>query len=44
MMGAFAVFERALIKERPMEGIALAKKRGAYKVVKQYDHRNRSVI
>lgn len=31
MMGAFAEFERALIKERQMEGIALAKKRGAYK-------------
>lgn len=31
VMGAFAEFERALIKERQMEGIALAKKRGAYK-------------
>lgn len=31
MMGAFAEFERALIKERQMEGIALAKQRGAYK-------------
>ena len=31
MMGAFAEFERALIKERQMEGIALAKKRGVYK-------------
>jgi len=30
-MGAFAEFERALIKERQLEGIALAKKRGAYK-------------
>lgn len=30
MMGAFAEFEWALIKERQMEGIALAKKRGAY--------------
>jgi len=30
-MGAFAEFERSLIKERQMEGIALAKKRGAYK-------------
>ena len=30
-MGAFAEFERALIKERQMEGIALAKRRGAYK-------------
>jgi DNA invertase Pin-like site-specific DNA recombinase len=31
MMGAFAEFERALIKERQREGIALAKKRGAYR-------------
>jgi len=31
MMGAFAEFERSLIKERQMEGIALAKKRGVYK-------------
>ena len=31
MMGAFAEFERALIRERQMEGVALAKKRGAYK-------------
>lgn len=31
MMGAVAEFERALIKERQMEGIVLAKKRGAYK-------------
>ncbi|MEH6825512.1 MAG: recombinase family protein [Motiliproteus sp.] len=31
VMGAFAEFERALIKERQREGIALAKKRGAYK-------------
>lgn len=31
MMGAFAEFERALIKERQMEGVALAKKREAYK-------------
>ena len=31
VMGAFAEFERSLIKERQMEGIALAKKRGAYK-------------
>lgn len=28
---AFAEFERALISERQREGIALAKKRGAYK-------------
>jgi DNA invertase Pin-like site-specific DNA recombinase len=31
VMGAFAEFERALIKERQREGIALAKQRGAYK-------------
>lgn len=31
VMGAFAEFERALIKERQREGIVLAKKRGAYK-------------
>jgi len=31
VMGTFAEFERALIKERRFEGIALAKKRGAYK-------------
>jgi len=31
VMGAFAEFERALIRERQIEGIALAKKRGAYK-------------
>ena len=31
VMGAFAEFERALIRERQREGIALAKKRGAYK-------------
>jgi DNA invertase Pin-like site-specific DNA recombinase len=30
VMGAFAEFERALIKERQREGIALAKQRGAY--------------
>jgi DNA invertase Pin-like site-specific DNA recombinase len=31
VMGAFAEFERVLIKERQREGIALAKRRGAYK-------------
>jgi len=31
VMGAFAEFERALIRERQREGIALAKKRGAYR-------------
>lgn len=30
VMGAFAEFERALIRERQLEGIALAKQRGAY--------------
>ena len=31
VMGAFGEFERALIRERQMEGIALAKQRGAFK-------------
>lgn len=31
VMGAFAEFERALIRERQGEGIALAKQRGAYR-------------
>ena len=31
VMGAFAEFERELIRERQREGIALAKQRGAYK-------------
>lgn len=31
VMGAFAELERAMIKERQREGIALAKKRGVYK-------------
>jgi DNA invertase Pin-like site-specific DNA recombinase len=30
-MGAFAEFERALLKERQREGIAIAKKAGVYK-------------
>ena len=30
-MGAFAEFERALIRERQREGIALAKRRGVYR-------------
>src|ERR671911_920488 len=30
VMGAFAEFERALIKERQLEGIALARQRGVY--------------
>lgn len=31
IMGAFAEFERTLIRERQLDGIALAKKRGVYK-------------
>jgi len=31
VMGAFAEFERSLIRERQREGVALAKKAGAYK-------------
>ncbi|MCS4492584.1 recombinase family protein [Corynebacterium sp. ES2715-CONJ3] len=31
ILGAFAEFERAIIRERQAEGIALAKKRGVYK-------------
>ena len=31
VMGAFAEFERALIRERQLEGIAIAKTRGAFK-------------
>lgn len=31
VMGAFAEFERALIRERQREGIAIAKQRGAYR-------------
>ncbi len=31
VMGAFAEFERALIRERQREGIALARRRGAYR-------------
>ena len=31
VMGAFAEFERALIRERQHEGIALAKRRGVYR-------------
>ena len=31
VMGAFAEFERSLIRERQREGVALAKNRGAYK-------------
>jgi len=38
VMGAFAEFERALIRERQLEGIALAKKRGVYKGRKRKLH------
>ena len=31
VMGAFAEFERSLIRERQREGIALAKQRGVYR-------------
>ncbi|MGF6298011.1 DNA invertase Pin-like site-specific DNA recombinase [Paraburkholderia sp. WC7.3d] len=31
VMGAFAEFERALIRQRQREGIALARHRGAYR-------------
>lgn len=31
VMGAFAEFERSLIKERQLEGIAIAKRKGVYK-------------
>jgi DNA invertase Pin-like site-specific DNA recombinase len=30
-MGAFAEFERSLIRERQLEGVALAKQKGKYK-------------
>jgi DNA invertase Pin-like site-specific DNA recombinase len=36
VMGAFAEFERSLIRERQREGIALAKQRGAYKRRKKF--------
>lgn len=36
MMGAFAEFERSLIKERQKEGIELAKKKGLYKGRKKF--------
>jgi DNA invertase Pin-like site-specific DNA recombinase len=35
VMGAFAEFERSLIRERQREGIALAKQRGTYKARKK---------
>lgn len=34
VMGAFAEFERALIRERQMEGVAIAKKNGKFKGLK----------
>ncbi len=36
VMGAFAEFERALIRERQREGIAIAKQRGAKVLRCQY--------
>jgi DNA invertase Pin-like site-specific DNA recombinase len=39
VMGAFAEFERALIRERQREGIELAKKRGAYRGRKKVPQR-----
>jgi DNA invertase Pin-like site-specific DNA recombinase len=36
VMGAFAEFERSLIRERQREGIALAKKRGVYRGRKKH--------
>ena len=38
MLGAFAEFERNLIKERQREGIAQAQKRGVYKGRKPIDN------
>jgi DNA invertase Pin-like site-specific DNA recombinase len=43
-MGAFAEFERDLIRERQREGIALAKKRGAYKGRKKVLSANQVLI
>jgi DNA invertase Pin-like site-specific DNA recombinase len=40
VMGAFAEFERSLIRERQREGIALAQQGGAYKGRKRSSHRN----
>jgi DNA invertase Pin-like site-specific DNA recombinase len=42
VMGAFAEFERSLIRERQKEGIALAKQRGAYKGRKKTFTRERA--
>ena len=35
VMGAFAEFERALVRERQLEGIAIAKQRDVYKGCKK---------
>ncbi|ELT44821.1 Resolvase domain protein [Arthrobacter nitrophenolicus] len=40
VMGAFAEFERSLIRERQREGIALAKQRGATRAGKRCSHLN----
>ena len=40
VMGAFAEFERSLIRDRQREGIAPAKQRGAYKGKKKPSRRN----
>ena len=40
VMGAFAQFERALIRERQREGIALAKQRGAYGLLLAFQRSN----
>ena len=42
MMGAFAEFERELIRERQHEGIALAKERGVYRVIPYPSPKSRS--
>ena len=41
-MGAFAEFERSLIRERQGEGIALAKQRGAFKGRKRPSSKNQN--
>lgn len=40
VMGAFVEFERALIRERQREGIALAKQRGAYRAARRHSRRS----
>lgn len=44
MVGAFAEFERSLIRERQREGIALAKKRGAYKGRKKALNEDQAIL